>query len=218
MPSYCTCGAQLPPEARFCHKCGKPQSGEAELEAYEPAPPEPLPVSPPPLAATLAPLKEINFHNSLAVRIALLAALLRSLLSSLPIPPQGLWLLISLLGGGFLAVFLYNRRSGGRLTVVAGARMGWLTGIFSFLIAMVLLTISMLLISSQGGFTAFFGEQLRERMGQTPEIDRVLEVLRSPAGLATVLAFTLAMLFVLFTVLSTLGGILGAKTLRRDRA
>ena len=22
---FCTCGAQLPPDARFCHKCGKPQ-------------------------------------------------------------------------------------------------------------------------------------------------------------------------------------------------
>ena len=25
VPEYCTCGAQLPPDARFCHKCGKPQ-------------------------------------------------------------------------------------------------------------------------------------------------------------------------------------------------
>ena len=25
MPDSCTCGAQLPPDALFCHKCGKPQ-------------------------------------------------------------------------------------------------------------------------------------------------------------------------------------------------
>src|ERR1017187_9471093 len=25
MPEFCTCGAQLPPDSLFCHKCGKPQ-------------------------------------------------------------------------------------------------------------------------------------------------------------------------------------------------
>ena len=25
MPEFCSCGAQLPPDALFCHKCGKPQ-------------------------------------------------------------------------------------------------------------------------------------------------------------------------------------------------
>jgi len=25
MPDNCTCGAELPPDSLFCHKCGKPQ-------------------------------------------------------------------------------------------------------------------------------------------------------------------------------------------------
>lgn len=217
MSSFCTCGAELPPQARFCHKCGKPQGDLTEPEEAGPQT-SALPVAPRPAAAVKAEPKEINFHNSLAVRIALLIALLRTLFSSLPIPPQGFWLLISLMGGGYLAVLLYKRRSGDKLTPTAGARMGWITGIFSFVIAMVLLTVSMLLITSRGGFSAFFREQLQERMGQSPEIDRVLEVLQNPAGLATVLAVTLGMLFILFAVFSILGGVLGAKFSRRERA
>ena len=64
---FCTCGAQLPPDALFCHKCGK-------LQRDEPLPvPEEL--APPPfavVAAEPAPPPEIGFHNSQAVRVAFL--------------------------------------------------------------------------------------------------------------------------------------------------
>ena len=32
MPDFCTCGAQLPPDSLFCHKCGKPQRDVIEPE------------------------------------------------------------------------------------------------------------------------------------------------------------------------------------------
>ncbi len=32
MPDFCTCGAQLPLDALFCHKCGKPQRDVIEPE------------------------------------------------------------------------------------------------------------------------------------------------------------------------------------------
>ncbi len=38
MPDFCTCGAQLPPDALFCHKCGKPQREIAPVAAEAPAP------------------------------------------------------------------------------------------------------------------------------------------------------------------------------------
>ena len=39
----CTCGAALPEDARFCHKCGKPQYEEdiARLNAVDEPPPPP---------------------------------------------------------------------------------------------------------------------------------------------------------------------------------
>ena len=35
MPDFCTCGAELPPDARFCHRCGKPQREEVIPETAE---------------------------------------------------------------------------------------------------------------------------------------------------------------------------------------
>ncbi len=213
VPSFCTCGVELPPDARFCHKCGKPQvellPGEDEPEA---APVETVaPPQAPPQPA------EINFHNATAVRTALLTSLIGSMLWLLPIAPQGLWLLISLLLAGFLAVFFYQRRTGQMLSVRSGARMGWITGIFSFVIALVLTTGLMLALTDPEGFAAFQRE-MRSQMGQTPEVDRALEAMRQPAMLGPAIALLLAFLFVLFTVFSTLGGVIGAKVLERDRA
>lgn len=210
MPSHCSCGVELPPDARFCHKCGKPQ--------FEPFHEESVPQAEEIVAAVVAeaprPL-EINFHNPVAVRIALITAMLGSVLSSLPIPPPGLWLLISLILAGFLAVFLYTRRTSQVLSMVAGARMGWITGLFSFVISTVLLTFSVLV---KGGFAAFYREQMQTHMTNNPDMEQFLQLLQTPAGLAVVLFLTLGMLFIFLTVFPTLGGMLGAKVLERDRA
>lgn len=211
--THCTCGAELPPDARFCHKCGKPQY-EPSFEE-EPSAAEVQPVAAP-VVAEIRPL-EINFRNSAAVRTALITALITSVLSSLPIPPQGVWLLISLLMAGFMAVFLYIRRTGQSLSVVSGARMGWITGVFSFAIATIFFTLSVLLITNRGGFSTFYREQLQGRMARDADVEKFLELLQNPAGLGTVLFLTLGLLFVLFTIFPTLGGALGAKVFARDR-
>src|SRR5438552_13672559 len=101
MPEYCTCGAQLPPDSRFCHKCGKPQREEVVVEQ---------PPSPPPLnfiapaAKPLAP----SFHNPIAVRVGLFVASFAALLCVLL--PFGC--VIWLPSAGFIAVYLYSRRTG----------------------------------------------------------------------------------------------------------
>src|SRR3954453_7443593 len=62
---YCTCGAKLPEDARFCHKCGKPQFELIEPEepaVVEPVPP--VPVQPPPQP------QGVGFRNPAAVRVA----------------------------------------------------------------------------------------------------------------------------------------------------
>uniref|UniRef100_UPI00321FB217 hypothetical protein n=1 Tax=Paracoccus sp. TaxID=267 RepID=UPI00321FB217 len=105
------------------------------------------------------------------------------------------------------------------LSMVGGARMGWITGVFSFAIATIFFTLSVVMLSSKGGFVELFRQQLQGRTGSSEaEIQQFLQLLQSPAGLTTVLLLVLAMLFVLFTVFPTLGGALGAKMLERDRA
>jgi len=74
MPEFCTCGAQLPPDALFCHKCGKPQRELVVPETHIPEHAEfALPLAPSAVNPEAAPM---NFHNRVAVRIALLVAVI----------------------------------------------------------------------------------------------------------------------------------------------
>lgn len=203
----------LPADARFCHRCGKPQF---ELPAEEPET-NPAPDSVPVIAADpLAALSaDISFHNPVAVRIALGMGVTGILLSSLPIPLPFLWPLLALMITGGLAVFLYMKRTGAKLSVRAGARMGWLTGIFSFAIVAVLFTLIMVFIANNGGFGEFYKEAMKANLSSA-EVERIVRELESPGKLAAVLLATLGTLFVLFTTFPMLGGALGAKLLTRD--
>lgn len=206
MPEFCTCGAQLPEDARFCHKCGRPQRDEPLL--VEDPPPLPLP-SPVPVVAAFPP---IGFHNGPAVRIGLMVgalSILVSMLSGQLLMPAAF--LVWLVAAGFLAVFLYYRRTGQRLSVLHGAHLGWLCGIFGFLITMVLLTVMVALLSDPS-VMANLREQLKMLPKQEADVNRVLDTLRSPAGIVTGLLVT----FLLFTILPAFGGAIGAKLLDRD--
>jgi len=213
VPEFCTCGAQLPPDARFCHKCGKPQREEmvAEEVALPPAPVVPDPVKPP------AP-GEINFRNSAAVRVAFLAAGIASLLISLPMPVYltAVWMFAWLFSAGFVAVFLYRRRTGAAVGLRGGARMGWITGVFCFVIATVFFTISVISIASKGGLVEFYRQQLSVKGAPEESVRQFFAVLESPSGLATVMILSIFLLFILFTLLPTLGGMLGSKVLDKE--
>jgi hypothetical protein len=208
VPDFCTCGAQLPPDARFCHKCGKPQYDYPGLteETAAPAPP-PLPVAP-----IQTPL-EISFHNRLAVRIGFLAALTAVLLFMFPLPFPLLRLLLAFLAAGFLAVFAYTRRTGQMLSIRSGARMGWITGIFSFTFVTILFTAAMVAISNEGGLMKFFRSQLPPNDART---EKLAQALSDPAGLAGMLVFSVIIMFIILTVLPVLGGALGAKVLAKE--
>ena len=181
------------------------------MELLPPPPPLPEPAAPP-------PLPEINFHNRIAVRIGLLAAVLSSLLTSLPLP-VGLNLLTMLVGpvaAGFFAVYLYNRRTGGELSTKMGARMGWITGVFCFAITTIMFTVTVIVISMQGGLAAFYREQIGKQPTPGVNLEEFFALLESPAGLASILFFSLLLMFLFFTLLPTLGGAMGAKVLEKD--
>ncbi len=207
MPEFCTCGAHLPPDARFCHKCGKPQYDEPLFEPD--ATPVITPATPPPL-----PPPEISFGNGTAVRIGFLAALVAVLLLvAFPLPFALLRLMATCIAAGFLAVFLYKRRTGRPVTLRGGARMGWITGIFSFTIFTVQLTAGVVATSGQGGIAAVLKSQFPPNDAR---YDQVIQLIQEPTTLAMFLLLCLFSLFILLTVLSTLGGLLGAKVLTRE--
>ena len=202
MPDFCTCGAQLPPEARFCHKCGKPQRDEPHLREAEPAP------APPPAAPAPPPEPPpIGFQNRTAVWIALRVGVLAFLLSMF----SGIFSVVWLVAGGFFAVYLYRKRTGERLSVISGAHLGWLSGIFGFVITTMLFTMAVLALSEPETATKV---QEQWKLLSISEVDakRIIDLVRSPAGVVAVLSLS----FLLFSVLPAFGGAMGAKLLRRD--
>ncbi len=208
MPDFCTCGAQLPPDARFCHKCGKPQYDYPglEVEVAEPEtipPPPPLPPAPP----------EIGFHNRMAVRIGFLAALSAVVLFLFPLPFPFLRLMIVLLAAGFLAVFLYSRRTGQMLSVRGGVQMGWITGIFSFILVSLIMTAALVAVSNRGGLANFLKSQFPANDARS---DTLAQALNDPTALAGGMVFAMLMLFVVLTALPMIGGALGAKVLAKE--
>jgi hypothetical protein len=213
---YCSCGTRLVEDALFCHKCGKPTrelaATEEPDEAAPPAVEEPVVVERP--LATPAPIPtpgpEIHLRNSLTVRVAMMGAgfqLVAGALLSAGGPVLGQ--VAPVLAGGF-ACYLFQRRSGFRLTVLEGARLGWMTGIMCFVVAIILITIVMAATSSDSFMTT-----VRESgaAGMQGEALKALERLQSePSQLLLLIPYQ----FLMLTLLASVGGALGAKLLSRD--
>ena len=206
MPEYCTCGAQLPPDARFCHKCGKPQREEDLVVEEQPV----VVVAPPPVAPP--PPLAISFRNATAVRIALVTGIpivfLSALLSAIA-GPLGMAVPVA---GGFFAVYLYRRRTGEKITVLAGARLGWISGIIVFTILALLLTMTVVVLSQPDLVQSMRDQMTKMSPLSQEEITRNMDQLRTPSGLAVALLDA----FLSYTLLTALGGAVGAKFLNRQ--
>jgi len=210
MPEFCTCGAELPTDARFCHRCGKPQREEIPPETLDLPAESITAVTPAPQVAPPSAPPRVNFHNATAVRIGLLLAGVASLLNALPLlGPLGL--VVWWLAAGFLSVYFYRRRTGHFLNVDSGLRMGWITGLLGSTITSVLFTVSMVSLTGGGGFASVYQAQVRKMYGNDPSVQQALKMLESPSGLAVFVVIALLFLFLIITFLSTAGGALGAK-------
>jgi hypothetical protein len=164
------------------------------------------PIEPPDLAVSPP---RIGFGNGLAVRVALITATLGLFGSMLfgQVPGLQALAILSPMASGFLAVYLYVRRSGERLTLAGGAHLGWLSGVFGFLITVVLFTIFALMLT-----TPEFADAVREQaMRNRPEIAQAIREFQTPEGIIKALASS----FLLLTALPTFGGTIGAKLLYR---
>jgi hypothetical protein len=128
------------------------------------------------------------------------------------VPLQFLAFIALSMASGYLAVWLYRRRTGQELSVKSGAQLGWITGVLSFLIAVVILTITIALVGFGQLEAAFRDPALRGNVSPA-EVERLLN---NPAALAAALAFTLVVIFGAYTVAASVGGAVGAKLLHKD--
>jgi hypothetical protein len=211
----CTCGAVLPPDARFCHRCGRPLPGTEpvpepeEQGAGEPAA-DPIPVLI--LTGKPAPQPDINFRNGAAVRVGFLAAALAQMVVTLTSAAgAGILLPVVLLAGGAYAVVLYRRRTGVGLSVIAGARIGWITGVFSFLITTVLFTLAMAMLAASDQLLKAWRESATSFGLPAEAADQIQKLMDNPPVFIMTILVGLFFQFLLLTLLCSLGGALGAR-------
>jgi hypothetical protein len=206
---YCTCGAKLPEDARFCHKCGKPQREEPEIEAL--AQETVVSVSPEPAPAVAQPLATIGFRNPMAVRASLVASALATLAGLVPLPGpfHSLWQLLTITAAGFASVYFYQRRTGAYLSIRGGLQIGWMTGLFCFVVTIVMLTLLLAVIAGLGESGL---KKLSAESGRPEIADAFMSMMSNPA----MLIFALAGAFFLMTILASAGGALGSKVLDKE--
>lgn len=201
----CTCGTVLVEGALFCHKCGKPTR---DILPAEPEPPPPVAEIPPPLPVRALP--RIGFHNGAAVRIALVAGILSIIFSALTGQVAAFLGPLWLIAGGFWAVYVYRRRTGEKLSTMNGAHLGWICGVFGFVIVAIMITILAMALSNASAVDAV-REQWHQYGKSEAELNQLLAAFHDPKN---VLA-AMPLFFLLFTLLPAFGGALGAKLLDR---
>jgi hypothetical protein len=216
------------PNALFCHRCGRPLrpllKEEEPAEEEQPAEPEPVASAPDRVLLSVSGPPEavpVEMRNRIAVRSALVAAALSQLLLNLLpvlsfVPVLGgtlvlLGFFVLILGGGWYASFLFQRRSGEPASLRSGARLGWICGIFSFVISTIFFSLSALaLVNSSSALEA--NRKNATALGLPAEVmDQMMSVIRNPFALVLLLFF----LFFLLTAMSSLGGLLHGYSVRR---
>ena len=196
--------------ARFCHKCGRPVDGIDPMDKLltEDAPDvvvTPPATVPPPLP--VAPMS-IGFRNPLSVRAGLMAVAITFLptyLAGQLVSP------VMLFGGlivtGLLGVLLYLRSSGRGVTTIEGARQGWISGLFFFGILFLLTTFA-ILFSDRSKLAEAVVQQGKAQNQFTPEM---LKMMDQPGFWLAVICVGAVLLFVMFTTLASVGGMLAAR-------
>lgn len=157
----------------------------------------------------------------MAVRIGFLVAGIAMFASNFLALLGGIFQVIAFLflpaGAGILAVWLYNRRSGNSLSVRDGARLGWITGVFCFVILTVMTTL-VFAFAGTGGIASAYQTHAQKSGIPSADIERGIGILQDPASAVPFLLIVLFTSFMMFSTASSIGGAIGAKMLDKDNA
>lgn len=209
----------VPEGTPFCSNCGAPQifvKTPAESETNRPASGS-VQTAERKTSSTYDP-QQLNWRKALPAtsKAGLVMGLATFFLATLfPI-----WIV----GGGWLAVTLYRRRTfASEVVAVTGAKLGALAGLLGFAFFAIATSITVatkIFVLHQGaqlrGLLLAAVEQAASR-NPDPRVQPMVEWIRTPEGLAFLIITGLVLLFVAFLVLGSLGGLIGA-ALNRKRS
>ena len=129
-----------------------------------------------------------------------------------------------MLGAGALSVALYQRHvPGAPITPGMGMKLGALAGVFGFVINAIMTTASFVMFRANPDFRRAMQEQMEKSMAGNSDpkvqemMQRVIQFMSSPQGVATLIVFMLLFMAVMFLVFTAAGGALGASITGRQR-
>jgi hypothetical protein len=200
------CGTPVEDGVPFCKHCGTPQIRVAGLE------PQFIPSSPE--QGLVQPSGPQTLQWSHALTAATTAGLVAAASMLIPAGALGLGIVFA----GYLSVRLYQRRTGNiALSSGIGARLGALSGLLGFVFFIVLISLEVLVFHSGADLHNAMIDVVQQSISRTSDAQarQALEYFKTPAGLAVVMSMGLTLMFLVFLVLSTMGGVIGSAILRR---
>jgi hypothetical protein len=202
----CNCGAQLPDDARFCHRCGKPQFEEDIVRLRE----QEATIAPP--APVIVAAGKIDFGNKRAVFVSIAVAMLTLFVftaSSVLVPFAASILMLPLFCfAGFTAARWYIKQTGESITAQNGARLGFMTALWAFLVVVVLCVFLAIFVSNPA-----WRDQLVSMVTSqgNPAAQEIAKMVQDPRKFILLMMGELLVNFCLFTFPSMLGGMLGVR-------
>lgn len=222
-PCY-KCGHSVEDGKAFCLQCGAPQIRVASPEIAAPvlaassnSPDLPIFASSGPLASGSPSGLSMAIIWPIAIRsCALSAAIAAAVMAFGLVVP-----LLAGLGAGVLAVNLYHRRNPAwSVNARSGAQLGAVCGILFFALALLMETLAATLFHTGGEIRQKMLEALQQAASRSadPQVQVVVDRLKTPEGIAVMFAFGLVVLFVVAIAAGSLAGALtGALIGRRKR-
>lgn len=125
---------------------------------------------------------------------------------------------LGLIGAGVLSVVFYRRRSpASNLTPAMGARLGAVSGTLGFAIFGIFSAVGTWVFHNGGELRTAMLDAIEQSAARSadPQVQRAFEYLKTPPGLALMMALSLVMVLAAFLILSSLGGAIGAALTRR---
>jgi len=162
----------------------------------------------------LPQLRATAIDWSHGIRAAALAGVASALMLITPIGAFGL----GMLAGGFLAVVLYKRSAPGvEPKPGAGAILGMLSGAIGFLLWGVIMALRVAILHTGGELRAEMIHAIEQAASRSidPQAQAAANWLKSPPGFALMIVLTLFFTFIVFLILSGIGGAIAAAILRR---
>ncbi len=146
-----------------------------------------------------------------------MASICSGVLSGVPVLNLGcpIWMI----GGGVLAVYFFDLKHARPLVRLAdGARLGMITGFFGFFFYFFVNLLSQLLImrGPQRMLEAYRQAIEKYPMPPGPEADQLKVFVSTPGGMAALFVLGAIFSFITFVLLSTAGGAIGVKALKKE--